>query len=97
MSDDNGTNFDDWRPTERRRGGYTIWKEIIGTAAVVVPIALAFAAWMTGIDKQTALNTLAITTLREQRVEFRERLDRMDEKLDRILTQTQQQVPPRGR
>lgn len=85
MDDD---KFEDWRPAERRRGGYTIWKEILGTAAVVVPIAIGFAAWLTGIDKQTALNTAAIATIREQRTEVLLQLNRMDDKIERILRQT---------
>lgn len=86
---------EDWRQQERRRGGYTIWKEIIGTAVVVVPVAMAFAAWLTGIDKQTAANTIEISHLREQRTEItvqirelrdeqRVAAERLDSKLDII-------------
>jgi hypothetical protein len=86
---------EDWRQHERRRGGYTIWKEIIGTAAVVVPVALIFAGWLTGIDKQTAANTIEIGHLREQRSEItlqirelrdeqRAAAEKLDTKLDII-------------
>jgi hypothetical protein len=82
---------DDWRGEERRRGSYSIWKEILGTAAVALPLAVGFAAWLAGLDKQTALNSAAIVTLREQRSEVLQRLDKLDTKLDTVVQQT---APP---
>lgn len=58
-----------WRGEERRTGGWTLWKEIIGTAIALLPFALGFLAWASSIDKQTALNTSEIAHLRESRGE----------------------------
>jgi hypothetical protein len=44
-------------PTEEKRsaGGYTIWKEIVGTLIGVAPFALAFFLWMSNVQTRLAV------------------------------------------
>lgn len=57
---------------------HRIPKWAIGLAAFLIPLALAGAAWVTGIETRSTRNEVRIENLSEQ-------WKRMEDKLDRLL------------
>jgi CHASE1-domain containing sensor protein len=71
---------ENWRDQERRRnGGWTLWKEIIGTVIAVAPFALAAFAWGVTIERTQERHATEIANLREARTEILHLLRRIED------------------
>lgn len=81
-----------WREEEaQKNGGWTIWKEILGTALGVLPflvtVGLAALRWGGDIERNVAVDAQRITALELQRSEIAQKLDRISDKID-VIAQT---------
>ena len=81
-----------WRDDEaKKNGGWTIWKEILGTALgllpVVIPVGIALLKWGADLQQSVAVDTQRIVALEIQRNEIAGQLNRISDKID-ILSQS---------
>lgn len=77
---------------ERRRdSGWTLWKEILGTAIAVItimtPICLAVIAWGAHIESNLAVASQRLTTLEMQRTEISNKLDKINDTVELVARQ----------
>lgn len=74
-----------WRQQERRKdGGWTLWKEIVGTVIALLPFAFAALAWGVSVERTQARHDAEIANLREARVEIRASLQRIEDDVKAI-------------
>ena len=81
-----------WRDEEERKnGGWTIWKEIVGTAIGIMPGLIAIGggmlSWGWDLQKAVVQDTQRIVALELQRNEITAQLNKIGDKID-ILAQT---------
>ena len=82
----------DWREEEKKKnGGWTLWKEILGTAIGLLPIAVTVAvgllSWGSKLEISLARQDQRISSLEIQRSEIQTALTRISDKLDVISQQ----------
>ena len=78
-----------WRYEEQRKnGGWTIWKEIVGTAigllAIAVPVVVGIAVFAVQLKETVAVDRQRITALEYQSNVVNTKLDKISDKIDGI-------------